>query len=108
MPGFFRAPLEFWAAQRLATRILLVFLPLRTLDYTVSPAAHPNAVDNDLLLTSQMQSVFAALDENDGTVTSVYMGTESGIMQVYPSTEGLPAAFDHRERPWYRAALQSP
>src|SRR5438445_3754619 len=28
MSGFFRAPLEFWAAQRLATRILLVFLPL--------------------------------------------------------------------------------
>jgi phosphoserine phosphatase RsbU/P len=82
-------------------------LQARSASYMLAPGVEPEAVAPDLTRAAQIQPLLVALGEGASMLTAVFLGTESGVMQVFPSTEGLPADFDPRTRPWYRAAMQA-
>lgn len=45
--------------------------------------------------------------EADDSIINVYVGTERGLFYVDPHAD-LPEGFDHRERDWYKEAIQNP
>ena len=73
----------------------------------LAPGVKTEEVSADLKLCSSLDNIFIPILQNDYNVTQIYLGTESGIAQLYPWASGLPATFDPREREWYKAAKQT-
>lgn len=72
--------------------------------YYLSPNASFESVRDELNYTSNMDAAFAAVYSNDPFITQLYVGTESGIFQVYPWLNTIPPTFDPRVRGWYTTA----
>jgi phosphoserine phosphatase RsbU/P len=73
----------------------------------LAPGITADSVKGDLELCSKLDNIFIPTFQNDNTVTQLYMGTESGIAQLYPWANTIPASFDPRQREWYIKAKQS-
>ena len=73
----------------------------------LAPDIAPAAVSADLRLLSNLNSVFIPVFQADRNLTQLYVGTESGIAQLYPWATGIPAGFDPRQREWYTRAKQN-
>jgi sigma-B regulation protein RsbU (phosphoserine phosphatase) len=73
----------------------------------LAPGVTPSAVNAELRLLSNLDSVFIPVFQADRNLTQLYVGTESGITQLYPWATGIPASFDPRQREWYTRAKQN-
>jgi len=73
----------------------------------LAPGVAPAAVSADLRLLSNLNSVFIPVFQTDPNLTQLYVGTESGITQLYPWATDIPASFDPRQREWYTRAKQN-
>jgi HAMP domain-containing protein len=73
--------------------------------WVIAPTADPAAAAKDLVRSFALEEVFALLDENDDSVDSIYLGTESGLLYLTP-TNSVPdtGVYDPRIRPWYELA----
>jgi len=72
--------------------------------YYLSPNVTFENVGSELNYTSNMDAAFAAVHSNDQAITQLYVGTDSGIFQVYPWLNTIPPNFDPRVRGWYTTA----
>ncbi|MDD5648408.1 MAG: SpoIIE family protein phosphatase [Dehalococcoidia bacterium] len=73
----------------------------------LAPGVTPDAVSTDLRLLSNLNSIFIPVFQTDHNLSQLYVGTESGITQIYPWTTDIPATFDARQREWYLRAKES-
>ena len=73
----------------------------------LAPGVAPATVSADLRLLSNLNSVFIPIFQTDPNLTQLYVGTESGIAQLYPWATGIPDSFDPRQREWYIRAKQN-
>ncbi len=70
-------------------------------------------VSDELGLLSNAEQIFRPVIMGfDGTVTTIYLGTESGVMISYDASsevagneEGSEIYFNYRERPWYEETI---
>ncbi len=69
--------------------------------YLLAPNVNIESVRTELNYTSNLQDVFKTVYSNDPLIAQVYVGTSSGIMQIYPWTSGISSSFDPRLRGWY-------
>jgi sigma-B regulation protein RsbU (phosphoserine phosphatase) len=72
--------------------------------YHTAPNVTLADVRDELNYTSNLDAAFAAVHSNDPFITQLYVGTESGIFQVYPWLNTIPSTFDPRVRGWYTTA----
>jgi len=72
----------------------------------LSPGVTADSVSGDLRLLSHLDSVFIPIFQGDHNLAQVYVGTESGVMQLYPWAKDIPPTFDPRQREWYGRAKQ--
>jgi phosphoserine phosphatase RsbU/P len=70
----------------------------------LAPGVSAEAVSGDLKLCASLDNIFIPILQNDYNVMQMYVGTESGVVQVYPWATGIPPAYDPREREWYKTA----
>ncbi len=75
--------------------------------YSLAPNVTLASVRDELNYTSNMETALAAVYANDPVLTEVYIGTESGIVQVYPWTNSIGSTYDPRLRGWYTHAEQA-
>jgi len=73
----------------------------------MAPDVAPSSVSADLRLLSNLDRVFIPVFQTDRNLTQIYVGTESGVIQVYPWTTSFPSDFDARQREWYTRAKQA-
>jgi len=73
----------------------------------LAPGVTPEAVSTDLRLLSNLNSIYIPVFQTDHNLSQLYVGTESGITQIYPWTTDIPATFDARQREWYLRAKES-
>jgi sigma-B regulation protein RsbU (phosphoserine phosphatase) len=69
--------------------------------YCLAPNVTLSSVSSELNYTSNLEAALAAVHINDPLITQVYIGTESGIVQVYPWIDTIPSTYDPRVRGWY-------
>jgi sigma-B regulation protein RsbU (phosphoserine phosphatase) len=72
-----------------------------------SPGTEQTAPADELDAASTMGRVFIPVFQADRQISSLYVGTDSGIAVIYPWTNGLDPSFDTRQRSWYTEAKQS-
>jgi len=73
----------------------------------LAPGVTVEEVSADLKLCANLDNIFIPILQNDYNLTQIYVGTESGIAQLYPWATDIPASFDPREREWYKMAKQT-
>jgi sigma-B regulation protein RsbU (phosphoserine phosphatase) len=71
-----------------------------------APGVAIASIGEDLRMCSSLDSIFIPISQNDPNIMQIYMGTESGIAQLYPWATGIPATFDPRLREWYVRARE--
>ena len=79
-----------------------------------------NAMDNQILMMSNnnyfvsvdegenikyVSGILNGVKESDPDIFSSYYGTESGKFTIYP-IQKMPTGFNHKERPWYKQAME--
>ena len=76
--------------------------------YHLAPNVSLDSVETELDLSSGMDEIFIPIIANDENISSVYIGTESGIYRIYPwfSSPEL-TGYDPRERVWYQHAVET-
>lgn len=82
--------------------------------------AYFNAMDNQVLMMSNnhdfvnidegenikyASGILKDVKESDSDIFSSYYGTESGKFTIYP-IQKMPDGFNHKERPWYKKAME--
>ena len=75
--------------------------------YVLAPGVAVDAVREELNLSSNLDNIFIPIYANDPNLAWIYIGTESGIMQVYPWCSGVDPSFDPRVRGWYKRAKET-
>jgi sigma-B regulation protein RsbU (phosphoserine phosphatase) len=75
--------------------------------YVLAPDVAVDAVREELNLSSNLDNIFIPIYANDPNLAWIYIGTESGIMRVYPWCSGVDPSFDHRVRGWYERAKET-
>jgi sigma-B regulation protein RsbU (phosphoserine phosphatase) len=73
----------------------------------LAPGVTPESVSTDLRLLANLNSIFIPILQRDHNLSQLYVGTESGVIQIYPWTTDIPATFDARKREWYIRAKES-
>jgi len=73
----------------------------------LAPGVSSTTVSVDLRLLSNLDHVFIPVFQTDRNLSQLYVGTESGVIQIYPWTTDIPASFDPRQREWYTRAKQT-
>ncbi len=66
-----------------------------------------DAVREELNLSSNLDDIFTPIYSSDPNLTWVYIGTESGILRLYPWTSEIDPSFDPRVRGWYKRAKET-
>ncbi|NLE03418.1 MAG: serine/threonine protein phosphatase, partial [Crenarchaeota archaeon] len=64
-------------------------------------------VKDETVFTSNIDEIFKAVYANDPIFTQVFLGTESGICQLYPWTYGIDQSFDARTRQWFKDSIET-
>jgi sigma-B regulation protein RsbU (phosphoserine phosphatase) len=72
--------------------------------YHLAPNVTLANVRDELNYTSNMEAAFRAVCANDPSITQLYVGTDSGAIQVYPWLNTIPSTYDPRVRGWYTDA----
>lgn len=82
--------------------------------------AYFNAMDNQVLMSCNADTLINVdegeniksatellkdVKESDPDIFSAYYGTESGKFTIYP-LQKMPDGFNHKERPWYKQAME--
>jgi sigma-B regulation protein RsbU (phosphoserine phosphatase) len=75
--------------------------------YALAPDVDVAAVSEELNVSSCMDDIFIPIYAADPHLTWVYIGTESGILRMYPWYSELDPSFDHRVRGWYIKAKET-
>ena len=75
--------------------------------YALAPGVAVDAVREELNISSNMDDIFIPIYANDPHLTQVYIGTESGMLRLYPWCSGIDPSFDPRVREWYKKAKES-
>lgn len=75
--------------------------------YALAPDVAVDTVKEELNLSSNMDDIFIPIYANDPQLTQVYIGTESGMLRIYPWRSGIDPSFDPRVRGWYKNAKKS-
>ncbi len=75
--------------------------------YVLAPDVAVDAVREELNLSSNLDNIFIHIYANDQNVAWIYIGTESGILLLYPWASGISHSFDHRVRVWYKRAKET-
>lgn len=75
--------------------------------YVLAPKVELDNVSNELNYTSHMEDAFKSIHKNNPLLTQLYIGTESGILQLYPWSTGINTSYDPRLRDWYINAKQT-
>lgn len=75
--------------------------------YVLAPGVNANEVRKELRLWSNLNKIFIPIHANDPNLTWIYIGTESGILQLYPWVSGIDPSFDPRVRTWYTKAKET-
>lgn len=57
--------------------------------------------------TGMMDQIFIPVFQSDKDITTVYVGTSTGMTTIYPWTNGLDATFDPRGREWFIRANET-
>ncbi|MFA5269139.1 MAG: SpoIIE family protein phosphatase [Methanoregula sp.] len=78
--------------------------PLITSVLFYSPGVRETVTDEEVNAVGMMDQVFIPVYANDRRISAVYMGTDSGISNIYPWTNQLNASFDPRLRSWFSDA----
>ncbi len=71
------------------------------------PGAGSDTGSEEAVYLSGMDDVCIPLIGTDTNIDSVYIGSDSGLIRIYPWTGILPDSYDHRVRPWYILANQA-
>jgi len=72
-----------------------------------APGASAAPGSDEVRTLAGMSDLLKAVYTTDENMTSIYVGTDSGMMLIYPGTGNLPAGFDPRTRDWYQRAAES-
>ena len=72
-----------------------------------APNATFDASNKEVLLLSGMDKYCIPLDNTNPDIDSVFIGTDTGFIEVYPWTDTIPTTYDPRVRPWYTLAKQT-
>lgn len=75
--------------------------------YALAPDVDFDAIREELNVSSNMDDIFIPVYSTDPHLTWVYIGTESGILRMYPWCSGIDPSFDHRVRGWYIKAKET-
>lgn len=75
--------------------------------YVLAPDVTVEQVGEELNRSSTMDTIFIPIYASDPHAQWVYIGTESGILRVYPWCTGIDPSFDPRTRAWYRKARET-
>jgi sigma-B regulation protein RsbU (phosphoserine phosphatase) len=75
--------------------------------YFLAPNVSKDAVNDELNYTSNMDDIFATVYANNPCLTQIYIGTQSGILQLYPWSSGIDSSYDPRLRGWFKSAQES-
>ncbi len=75
--------------------------------YVLAPNVELDSVYDELNYTSHMEDAFKSIHKNNPLLTQLYIGTESGILQLYPWSTGINSSYDPRLRDWYINAKQT-
>lgn len=72
--------------------------------YVLAPNVSQDSVSSELPLLRNMDIIFHQVVSADPNIAYTYIGTDSGILQVYPEAEGIPSSYDPRSRSWFTSA----
>jgi len=75
--------------------------------YVLAPNVELDSAYDELNYTSHMEDAFKSIHKNNPLLTQLYIGTESGILQLYPWSTGINSSYDPRLRDWYINAKQT-
>lgn len=75
--------------------------------YKLAPKVTPHDVRRELALSSGLDQIFMSVFANDEHLTSVFVGTESGIFRIYPWSDDLQPTYDPRKSGWYQRAAKT-
>jgi sigma-B regulation protein RsbU (phosphoserine phosphatase) len=71
----------------------------------LAPNVTMGQVRDEVNYTSNMDDIFKVVYANDPVFTQVFLGTSSGVSQLYPWTSGIDAVFDATQREWFKNAM---
>jgi len=78
-----------------------------TSTYVLAPGVTIDAIREEFNLSSNMDDIFMPIYSNDSNLTWLYVGTESGMIRIYPWVSGVDPSFDPRVRGWYKRAKET-
>ncbi|NLD57420.1 MAG: SpoIIE family protein phosphatase [Methanomicrobiales archaeon] len=81
--------------------------PLAATVVMLVPGAAVSPADEEYRALAGMDDMLAAVYRTDGDLASVYVVTESGILQAYPWEQDIAPDFDFRQRAWFTEAVFS-
>ncbi len=67
----------------------------------LSPGIEVAAHEDERNAAGMMDDIFRPIAAADRRISSIYVGTDSGMSMIYPWTTGLNASFDPRLRSWF-------
>lgn len=71
--------------------------------YVIAPNVSAGTVAEELSVLENMDVIFRQIVSSDPYITQTYLGTDSGILRVYPATK-IPSSYDPRARNWFISA----
>ncbi len=78
-----------------------------TSTYALAPGVTIDAIWGEFNLSSNLDDIFMLIYSNDPNLTWLYIGTESGMIRIYPWVSEIDPSFDPRVRGWYKRAKES-
>jgi len=75
--------------------------------YALAPGVTIDAIREEFNLSSNLDDIFVPIYSNDPNLTLLYIGTESGMLRIYPWSSGIDSSFDPRVRGWYERAKET-
>ncbi len=73
--------------------------------YFIVSDVQPRPSKEEISFSSRIDEIFIPILNHDTNLDSIYLGTETGLFRGYPWLSEFPAAYDHRKRSWYGAAV---
>ncbi len=67
-----------------------------TSTYALAPEVTIDAIREEFNLSSNLDDIFVPIYSNDPNLTLLYIGTESGMLRIYPWSSGIDSSFDPR------------
>lgn len=75
--------------------------------YALAPGVTIDSIREEFNLSSDLDDIFMPVYSNDPNLTWLYVGTESGMIRIYPWCSGIDPSFDPRVRGWYKRAKET-